>query len=76
MYFTEIYKCYLDTPYVIFVKAQMMMLVFISLHFWISIHGSSVSLNFEEVLVFFFFLGFIVSEIHQYSTSANKVYFR
>ncbi|RMX54876.1 hypothetical protein pdam_00023313 [Pocillopora damicornis] len=72
----ETYRWYSDTPCVIFVKTQFMQLIFIVLHFWISINGSSVAPTIEEALVLFFFVGFVVSEIHQYKTSAEKVYFR
>ncbi|XP_058954536.2 short transient receptor potential channel 5 isoform X2 [Pocillopora verrucosa] len=72
----ETYRWYSDTPCVIFVKTQFMQLIFIVLHFWLSINGSSVAPTIEEALVLFFFVGFVVSEIHQYKTSAEKVYFR
>ncbi|XP_066026358.1 short transient receptor potential channel 5-like [Pocillopora verrucosa] len=71
-----IYGKYLDTPYVIFLKTQVMQLTFIGLFFRTSMIGSSVALTVEESFIFLFFTGFVLSEIQQYRSSASKVYLR
>ncbi|CAH3128022.1 unnamed protein product [Pocillopora meandrina] len=71
-----IYAKYLETPYVIFMKTQFMQLIFIGLFFRISMIGSSIAPTVEESFILLFFIGFVVSEIQQYRSSASKVYLR
>nr|XP_058954514.1 short transient receptor potential channel 5-like [Pocillopora verrucosa] len=71
-----IYAKYLETPYVIFMKTQFMQLTFIGLFFRISMIGSSIAPTVEESFILLFFIGFVVSEIQQYRSSASKVYLR
>ena len=76
IYSIVIYGKYLETPYVIFMKTQFMQLTFIGLFFRISMIGSSIAPTVEESFIFIFFIGFVLSEIQQYRSSASKVYFR
>ena len=76
VYSIVIYRDYLETPYVIFMKTQFMQLVFIGLFFRISMIGSSVAPTVEESLILLFFCGFVLSEIQQFRSSASKVYLR
>ena len=76
IYSIGIYAKYLETPYVIFMKTQFMQLTFIGLFFRISMIGSSIAPTVEESFILIFFIGFVVSEIQQYRSSASKVYLR
>ena len=76
IYSIVIYGKYLETPYVIFMKTQFMQLTFIGLFFRISMIGSSIAPTVEESFIFIFFIGFVLSEIQQYRSSASKVYLR
>ena len=76
IYSIGIYGKYLMTPYVIFLKTQFMQLTFIGLFFRISMIGSSIAPTVEESFIFIFFIGFVLSEIQQYRSSASKVYLR
>ena len=76
IYSIGIYGKYLMTPYVTFLKTQFMQLTFIGLFFRISMIGSSIAPTVEESFIFIFFIGFVLSEIQQYRSSASKVYLR
>ena len=51
-------------------------LTFIGLFFRISMIGSSIAPTVEESFILIFFIGFVLSEIQQYRSSASKVYLR